>query len=153
MGECSYRHICCTAGTSGERFRFDKSTTNTKVTQLDIAFRIEQYIGWLDILIKREGERGRKEGRKEEGYIVIELVLCHRLTSMNHLMMLLQVIKCFNNLRTGKQFFKNSCVIVTFTLTETHILHTISSGMGPAILFSSRSRQVDISSMKTHTSF
>ena len=39
------------------------------------------------------------------------------------------------------------------TLTETVILHTISSGNGPFSFFCSRSRHVAISSINTQTSF
>ena len=97
------------------------------------------------------------------------LVHAHTHTSVNNLMFFFQVVQSLYYLqergrvkeevkekegRKGKDVDKREGRRRTVcALTETAILHTISSGNGPFSLFCSRSRHVAISSMNTQTSF
>lgn len=48
---CAYRHVRSTSSTASLGFRIHQSSTNAKITQLDLPFGIQQDIRWLHVSV------------------------------------------------------------------------------------------------------
>ena len=47
----THRHVSSTAGTAGLGFGVNESSADAEVTEFDLAFSIQQDVGWFDISV------------------------------------------------------------------------------------------------------